>query len=155
MKKLGLLIPILSLLLLSGCAINKATGSRDPNFEASKINYLYVAHQPKDKRNINLLIQTELEKRGYKVDTGSKVKAPKSIDGLVTYIDKWMWDITNYMIELSVFIRNPENNFPIAQGYSMHTSLTRKSPEEMVKEVVANMLGEGETKEKANVASNK
>ena len=58
------------------------------------------------------------------------------------------------MIELTIFVRNPETEFPVAQGYSMHTSLTRKSPENMVKEVVANMLGDGEIKEKTNVVSN-
>ena len=88
------------------------------------------------------MIKTELEKRGYSVDTGSKDNAPVGIDGLVTYIDNWMWDITTYMIELSIFIKKPENEYPIARGHSMHTSLTRLSPEEMVKEVVANMLGE-------------
>lgn len=143
-----LALSIVILVMTSGCSVNKATGTRSPNFDASSINHLYVAHQPKDKRHINVLIKTELEKWGYNVVTGSKENVPKQIDGLVTYIDKWYWDITNYMIELSVFLRNPETEFPIARGYSMHTSLTRLSPEEMVEEVVANMLGEDKTKEK-------
>lgn len=142
-----LVISLVFLVMASGC-VNKATGSRSENFDVGSIDKLYVAHQPKDERHINLLIKSELEKRGFNVATGSETGAPKDIDGLVTYIDKWMWDITTYMIELSIFIKDPETDFPMARGYSMHTSLTRLSPEKMVAEVVANMLGEGDAKEK-------
>lgn len=57
----------------------------------------------------------------------------------MTYTDKWMWDITMYMIELTVIIQNPVDKYPIAKGYSMHTSLTRLSPEKMVDEVITNI----------------
>jgi len=140
-----LAISLVFLVLTTGC-MNKATGTRSADFDIKNINHLYVEHQPRDKRNINEMIKSELEKRGFSVTTGSKLSTPKDIDGLVTYIDKWQWDMTNYMLELSIFIKNPSNEFPMASGYSMHTSLSRKSPEEMVKEVVANMLGEGEAK---------
>ena len=49
-----------------------------------------------------------------------------------TYKDKWMWDITMYMIELTITFREPGTDYPLAEGNSYHTSLTRKSPEEMV-----------------------
>ena len=52
-----------------------------------------------------------------------------------------MWDGTTFMIELSIFIKNPETQYPIAKAHSLHGSLTRLSPEEMVNEAVANMLG--------------
>jgi len=149
-----LVLSILSLALVSGCARNKAIGVQSPNFKASSMSSLYVVHQPKDNRHINVMIKADLVKRGYKVDTGSKEDIPKHIDGLITYIDKWQWDITNYMIELSIFMKNPESEFPIARGYSMHTSLTRLSTEEMVKEVVSNMLGENKKQEKANETNN-
>jgi hypothetical protein len=50
-----------------------------------------------------------------------------------------MWDITMYMIELTIDFRDPKTSFPLATGTSMHTSLTRKSPEEMVEEVLTNI----------------
>jgi hypothetical protein len=50
-----------------------------------------------------------------------------------------MWDITMYMLELTINFRDPKNNFPLASGNSFHTSLTRKSPEEMVDEVLNNI----------------
>lgn len=39
-----------------------------------------------------------------------------------------MWDITLYLLELTVKLRDPSNDFPLAVGNSFHTSLTRKSP---------------------------
>jgi hypothetical protein len=51
-----------------------------------------------------------------------------------------MWDIAMYMLELTVTLRNPDSGFPMAVGNSLHTSLTRKSPEEMVDEVIGNIF---------------
>lgn len=58
----------------------------------------------------------------------------------VTYVDKWMWDITMYLLELTVNVRDPQTGFPVAVGDSLHTSLTRKSPPEMVDEVLDNVF---------------
>ena len=138
-KVLGLFM--VSLLVGTGC-INKATGFQSPGFSTKNINSLYVVKHSKDSHNVNELIKTELETRGFSVDTGSEENVPGHIDGLVNYTDKWMWDITMYMMELSISLTNPETNFPIARGNSLHSSLTRKSPQEMVEEVIGNMLGE-------------
>jgi hypothetical protein len=51
-----------------------------------------------------------------------------------------MWDITIYLLELTVTFREPANLQPLAVGNSYHTSLTRKSPDEMVDEVLTNIL---------------
>jgi hypothetical protein len=50
-----------------------------------------------------------------------------------------MWDITMYMLELTITIRDPKTDFPIATGNSFHTSLTRLSPKDMVNEVIENI----------------
>jgi hypothetical protein len=39
-------------------------------------------------------------------------------------------------------IRDPQSDFPLATGNSYHTSLTRKSPKEMVDEVIGNIYKE-------------
>jgi len=148
-----LFLSIVSLALTSGCALNKATGYQSPNFKAKNISTLYVVQRAGDERQINMLIKTELEKYGYVVNTGSEDSVPKQIDGLVTYIDRWVWDFSDYMMELSVFIKDPKDGFPISNGYSVHTSLTRLSAEEMVEEVVANVLGKEVTREN-NIETN-
>ena len=45
-----------------------------------------------------------------------------------TYVDRWMWDITLYLLELTVTLRDATNDFSSVVGNSFHTLLNRKSP---------------------------
>lgn len=131
---------IATLWFMSGCAINRATASLTPGSDLSHVKSFYVVTQPADKNGIDKLIQDQLLKMGYSAATGPEKPGAYQADALVTYQDKWMWDITMYMIELTITLRNPANDFPLATGHSLHTSLTRKSPEEMVEEVLTNIF---------------
>ncbi|SDY91931.1 hypothetical protein SAMN04515617_13013 [Collimonas sp. OK242] len=124
---------------LSGCAINRATASVTPGVDLKAMRTFYVVKSPKDENNVDQLIKDYLVKKGYSVTTGPELIPPYQADGVVTYIDKWFWDITMYMIELTINVRQPSNNFPVAVGNSYHTSLTRESPPQMVNEVMTNI----------------
>lgn len=131
--------------LTTGCAVNRATATVDPSAKLGELKTLHVKHQAEDERGVDQLIAAKLRTRGYQVTSGNAV--PAKVDGVVTYVDRWMWDITMYMLELTVQVRDPKTDFPLATGNSMHTSLTRKSPTEMVDEVVENILKEGKLKQ--------
>ena len=131
---------LLALSLLPECASNRATASLTPGTDLARINTLYVVKSPEDERDINELIKASLIRRGYAVTTGADRKPDTKVDALVTYADKWFWDITMYMLELTIILRDPATNFPLATGNSFHTSLTRKSKEEMVEEVLDNIF---------------
>jgi hypothetical protein len=133
-------IIVCALSTISGCAVNRATASLTPGTDLAKVNSLYVVKSPEDERDINELIKANLIKRGYIVTTGSDQKPAAKVDAVLTYVDKWFWDITMYMLELTVTIRDPNNNFPMAAGNSYHTSMARKSKEEMVDEVLDNIF---------------
>lgn len=130
---------VVTVLLTSGCAVNRATATVDPSADLIGVKKVYVQKFAPDSRGINVLIANKLKSMGYEVDTGT-FPSGEQVDVLVTYKDKWMWDITMYMLELTVVIRDPKNNFPLASGNSFHTSLSRKPPEEMVDEVVENIF---------------
>lgn len=138
---LNLILLIFVSLIASGCAINRATATVKPTADLSAIESIYVTRFASDERGINKLIANKLEQLGFIVETG--IVAPSNVDAVVTYKDKWMWDFTMYMLELTITIRDPKNNFPLASGNSYHTSLTRKSPEEMVDEVIGNIFKSG------------
>ena len=91
-----------------------------------------------DGYNVNQLIADRLNQMGYSATT-SKDK-PKDVDAIVTYWDKWMWELTMYLLDLTIVIRDPATDFLLATGNSMHTSLTRKSAKEMVEEVLGNIF---------------
>lgn len=131
---------ILALLLLGGCAVNRATSQITPGTDLSALNNFYVVKFVPDGRGINKLISDRLNEMGHPATTGPESMAPEDIDVIVTYKDKWMWDITMYMIELTITFREPGTDYPLAEGNSYHTSLTRKSPDEMVDEILTNIF---------------
>lgn len=138
-RLLGAFALLLALSATTGCAVNRATATLMADADLSKIKTVYVVHTPEDGREINQELKKAFDKRGYATTTGPEMKPPYPHDAVVTYVDKWMWDITMYMIELTVTLRD-RNSFPLATGNSLHTSLTRKSPPEMVEEVVGNIF---------------
>lgn len=140
MNKLIKLLAVLGVItsLSTGCAVNRATGSVDPSTNLSALKTMYVKKIPAEDGGTNELIAEKLRSKGVTVTTGTDTP-PGNIDAVVTYVDRWMWDITMYMLELTVTIRDPKTDFPMATGNSYHTSLTRLSPKEMVNEVVDNI----------------
>jgi hypothetical protein len=142
LKKLAPIIIVICLLLTSGCAINHATAKLAPGKDISTVKSFYIIEEPgdRDTGNVYKLIETNLVKRGYAVTTGQDNKSPYNSDVILTYAEKWRWDIGSYMLELTITFMDPTSNLTIARGNSLHTSLTRKSPEEMVDEVLTNIF---------------
>jgi hypothetical protein len=57
-----------------------------------------------------------------------------------------MWDITMYPLEIKVDFVNPKTGALLASGRSYRTSMVRKSPEEMVKEIFDKIFATAPTK---------
>ena len=129
-----------ALVSTTGCAVNRAESTLMADADLSHVKTIYVVHNDASKHDVDKDLKAAFEKRGYAVTTGPAQKPPYAQDAVVTYVDKWMWDLTMYMIELNVTMRNPANEFPMATAHSIHTSLTRKSQAEMADEVAANVL---------------
>lgn len=136
----GLFICVLALAALQGCAINRESASSSPDVDLLQLKKFYVVKFAPDQRGINMAIANELNRLGFEASTGLDIDTPKDVDAIVTYEDKWQWDITMYMIGLTITMREPGSNRMLAVGHSYHTSLTRKSPQEMVAEVLANIF---------------
>lgn len=124
-------------LALSACA-NKQSVSVAPTTDMASLKTIYVVHQPKDKNQINQLIAENLRSRGVTATTGAAPSA-NNVDAIVTYIDRWMWDITMYLLQLTVTVSDPKTNAQLATATSLHGSLTRLSPAEMVNETMSNI----------------
>jgi len=140
MKSLAKLLLIASVVIYSGCAVNRATGTIAPGKELVQTDVFYVEHFEPDRRNFHQSIADNISLRGYTATAGEEGQTPEGADVLVTYIDKWFWDITNYMIELTITFRDSTTGAAVASGNSYHTSLTRKSPDEMIDEVLTNIF---------------
>ena len=139
---LRLFFAFAALIVLAGCTIDRSTADVTAGTDLRKVKVFYVVKLAPDERGINNLIKTRLTELGYKASTGPNNNIPEGTDVVVTYADKWMWDITMYMLELTITFREPDSSFPMAVGNSYHTSFSRLSPEEMVDEVLRKIFGE-------------
>lgn len=136
------LLVICLFLLTSGCASNRAIAISTSGTDLSKVKSFYIieVQADKDTWKVCKLIETNLTKRGYAVTTGPEMKSPDKSDVILTYVDKWVWDMSNYMLSLTITFKEPTTYLTMARGHSYHTSLTRKSPEEMVDEVLTSIF---------------
>jgi hypothetical protein len=69
-------------------------------------------------------------------------RQPADTDAVLSYQAKWQWDMSMYLLDLRVTLRNPRTDALLGSASSYHTSLTRKSTEEMVSEVLSNLRGQ-------------
>jgi len=136
-RLLGAVVLAASTLFASACAINRASGGAEPDANLTAIKTVHVVHAKEDGRNINELITQQLTQMGFVATTSADKR--KDVDANMTYVDRWMWDLTMYMVELTVVLRD-ESDFPLAKANSLHTSLTRLTPKEMVQEVTTNLF---------------
>ena len=137
-RTLAALVLCCVLLLSSGCAVNRATAAADPSLRWDTIKSVHVQKLEGEDGSVRKLIVDKFRASGFTVSTDPD-PLPQ-VDALVTYYDKWMWDITMYLLELTVTLHDPKTQVAVASGNSLHTSLTRKSPKDMVDEVVDNIL---------------
>lgn len=139
---LALLAPVI--LMVAACASN-LEAKKMPGADLSPLKTVYVHKLATDERGIDQLIANQLTRMGFIATSGASETPPSPVDAIVTYQDKWWWDITMYMIQLNVQVRDGQTRMVLANGQSMRTSLVRKSPEEMVEEVLMEIF-KGERK---------
>ena len=132
---------IVLLLAQLGCATTTLDADVDPSTNLDALERFVVVKFGPDNRGIEDLIAQALVERGKSAVAVDARPDPVDADVVVTYQDKWMWDFTMYMIELRVVLRDPETDYVLATGTSYRTSLARKTPLEMAREVVGEIFG--------------
>ena len=134
MNRVSQLGIVLITLLLTACA--SSNSARAPDADLHRLKTMYVARLPADERGIEKLIANRLTVLGYQCTSGDAQTPAAPVDAIVTYQDRWMWDITMYMIKLDVQIHDGKTGAILANGEVMRPSLQRKSPEGMVEETL-------------------
>lgn len=125
--------------LFTGC-VTQLQSQVAPGTHLQALHKLYVVRLDADQRGVDKLIADRLGVMGYHATCGPKAAMPADVDAVVTYQDKWMWDMTMYMISLDVQVRTPGDGMAIGSGHVLRTSLARKSPPEMVEEVLNDLF---------------
>lgn len=134
--RISALFSIVIVLLLSGCAIVELRSSKLPDADISRLKSFYVVANDEDPGKIYESVRDAFNEMGFTATSGPKSEMPEKIDASVSYDDRWFWDMSNYMIELNLIIREPQTGYPMAEGESIRTSLARKNPKDMAKEII-------------------
>ncbi len=103
---------------------------------------IYVQHFSPDKRNLNYIIADKLTLLGYPATPLNNDSIPEDADIVITYVDNWQWDMTNYLIKIKIDFRKAQNKQLLVSGESFRTSLVRKEPSFMIQEALEQILKE-------------
>lgn len=128
--------------MFAACASPTLQAKKMPGADLSSLKTIYVEKLAADDRGIDQLIASQLTRMGFAVTNSQPAQ---QADAIVTYQDRWMWDITMFMVQLSIQIRDGQTKMVLANGQSWRPSLERKSPEGMVEEVLM-VIFKGEKK---------
>jgi len=134
MKRLYLLIIIVTSFFLFGCA-QQLQSTIQPGVDINKLYKFYVIHFKVEKRGLHEIISNELNSMGFTSSYGEEENIPNDVDAIVRYVDNWQWDLTNYMIKITITIRKTDESL-LATATSFRTSLVRKDPPEMIRETL-------------------
>ncbi len=138
---LGAASLLLLLPLASACNSGAARFAGElPGSRLSEMRRFYVQHQEEDPRDIHLAIQEEMQAHGLEVDAG---KGPPTgeYDGIVTYVDRYVWDMTMFCQQLTVYVTDTRTGYITATGWSWRPGTVRKTPKGHARLIFAEMFG--------------
>ncbi len=128
-------------ILATGC-VSSVDAVVAPKHTLTDLGTVYIQHFAPDKRNLNYKIAYKLTELGYPATPLQNDLIPSDADIVVTYVDNWNWDITNYMRQIKINFRDGKTEQIFATGKSVRSSLKRESPAFMIQETLERMLQE-------------
>ena len=124
-----------------GCTSGAARYAGElPGSRLSEMSRFYVQHQPDDKRDIHLAIQEEMKLLGLSVDAGMGAPS-QNYDAIVTYADRYAWDITMFCAQLTLYVRDTRTDYITATGWSWRPATVRKTPKGHARLILREMFG--------------
>lgn len=129
---------VIMVFFVTGCIANLES-TTIPGANLSTLKTLYVLKSPGEGRGVERLIADRLTQMGYAATYGSDGPITP-VDAIVSYKEEWWWDLSWYLLQLDVQVRDAQTKLILASGHSKRTSLVRKSSDEIVEDVLNEML---------------
>jgi hypothetical protein len=128
---------------LNSCTVHENTRQISPSFSESGVSRLhtfYVRKHADDDYKLGEEIAEQLQQMGYRATCGTAQSPPGRVDAVVSYMDRWVWDITMYMLSLDVQLREPGTDTILATTKTVRSSLIRKTQQEMIRETLTKLF---------------
>jgi hypothetical protein len=132
-KKWRFHLGIISIALLAlSCAGTSATPL--PDTAQAEGAVFFVENHGDDARQLEQIIVETLRKRGLDAVGGAKETRPENTDFLVSYEDRWAWDMRTYLRLIQIDVQNVRTGEIVATSRSHQDSLTAmgKTHEEII-----------------------
>ena len=130
---------LLGCFLLSGCSSLSTHKSGD----LRSLKHIYVEHLLNDNYRMDESMVRELKALGYDASCGPITMMPDGIDAIITYNARTAWDFKSYVIELNVLVKENFTEKVLGTGRYYQASMSTKSPEETVHEVITSLFNRG------------
>ena len=138
MKMIGSLMLIGAMPLTLGC-VQQVDGRVQSGKSLASIREFHIVRA--EQTDATDAIQKDLVRRGFTVTMGPESATPATASCKILTTDHWTWDMTMYLLELKVEMVDPKTGELLASGRSYRTSLARKSPDQMAREVFDKIFG--------------
>lgn len=138
------LVLALSMTILAGCGTSGAQHHTTvlPGNRIDSLKSFYVVHREGDPRGIEQDIAQQLVELGFEATAGlAEPSDPSEYDAVVTYIDRYMWDMSMYCLQLTIYVRDTRTGFIGATGSSWRPSMVRKTPAGHARILLTELLG--------------
>jgi hypothetical protein len=145
-RRIAFLSLVACVALAAGCTTKELAGSLMPGARLSPTEVYYVEKLASDGRGIETAIRDQLEALGKRATSGLAGSAPPAATVLVTYQDRWMWDLRMVLVQLDIQFKNAKTGHVVATGKMFRKEFKTMSPDEMASEVLAEIFAAGDAK---------
>jgi lysyl-tRNA synthetase class I len=115
----------------------------------ARVHRFYVERRFGDDHHLDEYIVQELRREGHEATSGPLTMKPDGVDAIVTYADRWAWDFKNYLVELTLEVRNARTDQVLTTGRSYQPSITAKTPPQVIREILTPLFGPGAARSKS------
>ena len=131
-------------LLLAACATTDVGSYIVPGETLEPSGSYYIIFSETDDRALHEMLRTAMIARGLDASTGFADRVPPDATYVVEYGSQWQWDLTWYLLHLSVRVYEPDERLLIAAAHSERTSLVRRPAGEVVAETLNELFQENQ-----------
>ncbi len=127
-----------------GCGKPQIYSKTFPGMDIASVERVYVQEYPEaDERGkgVGAKIAEALQAMGVAVSSGPDFERPDETRVIVTYRDHWFWDISMYIYDLTIYVRDLDSDWIMASGGSQRMSLQRKEADVMAREILEPIFG--------------
>jgi hypothetical protein len=139
-KQFLLALPALLLPLLASCTSLKTERTPGASLEGKRL--FYVERHPEEDWGFHQMIADEMSMMGHKTAAGEPNHAPAGTDAIVTYDDKWSWDLSPWMYGLDIRILDAKTRSLLVKTSNRRGSLFRRNPKQMAQEALRETFGQ-------------